>query len=205
MVGAAARRVLCNQSCFGASEFTALAFDRRGNVCSVTSVLSIVVRRSSLVSTRSRTTGNVRARALRRGDTAPIPRSGFSPRSTPGHRGLSTEFGVILHRFVFCVCPDITGETSRDKRTSESKRANQRANERASNGDEAVSAAFPRHRIASRRVAPRTIHDRTPLQPNGVGSCPSTECQCDDGRSVGGVLTHRVHYPRLCVRACLCA
>lgn len=46
--GAAARRVLCNQSCFGASESTAPAFDRRDIACSVPSVLSVVVRRPSL-------------------------------------------------------------------------------------------------------------------------------------------------------------
>lgn len=47
MAGAAARRVLCNQSCFGASESTAPAFDRRGCVCSV---IGIVCRCLSAVS-----------------------------------------------------------------------------------------------------------------------------------------------------------
>jgi len=46
-VGAAARRVLCNQSCFGASEFAGPAFDRRGNACSA---IVIVRRRPSAVS-----------------------------------------------------------------------------------------------------------------------------------------------------------
>lgn len=78
-----------------------------------------------LGSTRCRTTGNVRTPA-RRHRTGPTIRF-LAALTTLGHRGLSTESGIILHRFVFCVRPDIAGEASERA----SRRANKRANESA--------------------------------------------------------------------------